>query len=478
MTIANLRKLAAIINAALDTLERELAAESLEFPALDVPYDSTAPAERVLERESAAHAVDLIVAASSQLCASVRKPTITTVELAWQHMLPAALRFLTAIDVVELLADAGAKGMHVQDIAQRADVDSEKLAHALRFCATYHVFTEVAPDVFANNRISSVLNKGKSYDVLRTISGFKYDDSNGHAARLDMNISTFLLASGALTQHYTDPRTKFSKEPTCTALARGAGFEGKSFFGWLEEPQNGPRLQTFGVAMRATTAWETHDAILEGFDWSNLPEGSVVVDIGGGIGNVVFPLYERFPHLSFEVQDRGKTCMHGQAVCVWNKKYPDAIASGRLSFRAHDFFEAQPRADASVFLIRHCIHNWADDYAIQILKHLRDAAQPSTRLVMVDHILPYACAASALDASSNIPGASLEPVPEPLLANLGHVGGNAFSMDQLMGAILNAKERTLEEHKRILEGSGWKIERVNRVRGDRLYGHIVAAPQL
>ncbi|KZV83651.1 S-adenosyl-L-methionine-dependent methyltransferase [Exidia glandulosa HHB12029] len=475
MTIATLRKLAAIINAALDTLERELAAESLEFPTLDAPYDSTAPPEGVLERESAAHAIDLIVAASSQLCASVRKPTLTMVELAWQHMLPAALRFLTAIDVIELLADVGPQGMHVQDIAQKADVDSEKLAHALRFCATYHVFTEVAPDVFANNRLSSVLNKGKSYDVLQTMSGSKYEDTNGHAAWLELNSSTFLPAAASLTQHNTDPRTKFSKEPTCTALARGAGFEGKSLFAWLEEPQNGPALQAFGVSMRATEAWETQDAILEAFDWSSLPEGSVVVDIGGGIGNIVFPLYERFPHLRFEVQDRGKTCMHGQA--VWNKKYPDAIASGRVTFREHNFFEAQPRTDAAVFLIRHCVHNWADAYAVKILQHLRNAAQPSTRLVVAEHILPYACAASVLDARSDIPGASLEPVPEPLLANLGRVCGNACSLDQLMQSILNAKERTLEEHARILEGSAWKIERVNRVRGDRLYGHIVAAPQ-
>lgn len=144
MTIANLRRLAAIINGALDTLESELATAALDFPALDEPYDSAAPVERVLEEEAAADAVDLIVAASSQLCASVRKPTVTMVDTAWQvwqlihqddtafsqegqHMLPVALYFLSTLDVVEILADAGQKGMHARDIASKADVDFENV---------------------------------------------------------------------------------------------------------------------------------------------------------------------------------------------------------------------------------------------------------------------------------------------------------------------------------------------------------------
>lgn len=32
----------------------------------------------------------------------------------------------------------------------------------LRFLATHHYFNEVMPDVFANNRLSSVLDTGKS----------------------------------------------------------------------------------------------------------------------------------------------------------------------------------------------------------------------------------------------------------------------------------------------------------------------------
>jgi len=39
-------------------------------------------------------------------------------------------------------------------------------ARILRILATNYIFTEVSPDVFANNRLSSVLDTGKSVEEL------------------------------------------------------------------------------------------------------------------------------------------------------------------------------------------------------------------------------------------------------------------------------------------------------------------------
>jgi hypothetical protein len=39
-------------------------------------------------------------------------------------------------------------------------------ARILRLLATNHIFTEVTPDVFANNRLSSVLDTGKPVEEL------------------------------------------------------------------------------------------------------------------------------------------------------------------------------------------------------------------------------------------------------------------------------------------------------------------------
>jgi len=40
------------------------------------------------------------------------------------------------------------------------------------------------------------------------------------------------------------------------------------------------------------------------YDWESLPEGSVVVDVGGGIGSVTDILAKAHPHLKFIIQDQ------------------------------------------------------------------------------------------------------------------------------------------------------------------------------
>lgn len=44
--------------------------------------------------------------------------------------------------------------------------DILNLARILRILAAYHIFTEIAPDIFAHNRISSALDTGKSVEEI------------------------------------------------------------------------------------------------------------------------------------------------------------------------------------------------------------------------------------------------------------------------------------------------------------------------
>lgn len=53
---------------------------------------------------------------------------------------------------------------------------------------------------------------------------------------------------------------------------------------------------------------------IAGFPWHELSEGSVVVDVGGGIGSTAMLLAHTFPHLKFIVQDRPQVVEHGIAV--------------------------------------------------------------------------------------------------------------------------------------------------------------------
>lgn len=86
-------------------------------------------------------------------------------------------------------------------------------------------------------------------------------------------------------------------------------------------------------------------------------------------------------------------------------------------FIATDFFDEQPvlPGEPGVFLLRNITHDWSDKYAVKILRQLRDAAIPSTKLVLISCITDYAC---------RLPDDEAEAPPAPLLANLG--GANIF----------------------------------------------------
>lgn len=82
--------------------------------------------------------------------------------------------------------------------------------------------------------------------------------------------------------------------------------------------------------------------------------------------------------------------------------------------------------DAAVFLLRYILHDWTDEQAIVLLRSLRAAALPTTRLVIAEKILPYA---SRVDRKSDIPGASRPTAEAPLLPNWGPAMADLYFYD-------------------------------------------------
>ena len=83
-----------------------------------------------------------------------------------------------------------------------------------------------------------------------------------------------------------------------------------------------------------------------------------------------------------------------------------------------------------MFLLRYILHNWSDDQAKAILHRLRVAALPTTRLVILEKIVPFA-SVEDLEASrtKEISGAFRPGAEYPLLPNWGPATADLYLYD-------------------------------------------------
>ena len=164
-------------------------------------------------------------------------------------------------------------------------------------------------------------------------------------------------------------------------------------------------------------------------------------------------LHKEFPDLKFVVQDLEKQIAAGEAVCralsrfysVYRLPVVEGTGAGSYCYGTgsaarsvpdfsgilitsssrrnivHDFFTPQPVKNASIYFLRVVLHDWSDIKALEIMKRLREAAGPSSKLLVFDSLAVHTCD----DPQST---ANLGPKPpKQLLTNLGIAGQGFFT---------------------------------------------------
>ncbi|KAJ7447576.1 O-methyltransferase [Mycena galericulata] len=467
---SHLRLLGDLILTSIDIIERRLEAESLAFPALAEPFDPGSQAESVLLEAQMLAATSHIVAAASQLIAMVRSPVQTLVEHSMVFHLPSCIRAVTESNMVEIIREAGPQGIHVTDIAEKNNTDPLKAARILRLLANHHIFTEILPDVFCSNRLSSVLDSRKSVIELQESPTLRHVNTSGISALILMHTDEAFKGSAYITEAFTNPATAHSNKATHSPWNIAAQTD-TFLFDWYDLPENAHRKTRFSFAMACSTKLEPPEAILAGFEWAALPEKAVIVDVGGGVGSTALVIAKAISHVNLVVQDRYSVIE--DAKTYWAQEAPELLESGRVKLEVHSFFTPQPFTDISVFLLRWIMHDWTDASAVQILRHLREAATPETKLLTVDIILPYTCPDASI--TEPIPGAARPPAPAPLLPNMGAASNMKYWLDFQMFVLGNCQERTLGHFVRLAVSSGWKVAQVHHIPGSSL-GQCVSVP--
>jgi hypothetical protein len=439
---SEITQLSDIIHSSVHDLLALSAANDWSLPELNKPFNPATGTFRT--NPDAARASAKIIGAAMQLAMTLMAPKQSVYSYLEGPLKAAALRVCLGTHVPEILSESGPEGMHVTQITERMGsqkVDSAKLGRLMRIMANNHVFRELKPDVFAHNMHSSILDVRKPVDAILANPSAKHDGTLGLAALWEYSLDEIAKSSMELLENMTDPKTAFSDNPILSAHQR-VFKHNLTTYDWYELPEQEYRRRRFSTGQTGIAAL-ADDSILLEYDWNALPKGSVVVDVGGGFGATSRYIAQHAPDLRFIVQDKSEVVAAG--IQAWKDR--DLLESKRVVFQDHDFFTPQPDNKATVFVLKNILHNWGDSYNIALLKHLRAAAMPETRVLIYGAIIQHVCPSDGDGANDS----------GPLLPTYGVQGEYQYLMDLIMMASYNAREYTQSALSELLLKAGWKI---------------------
>ena len=313
-----------------------------------------------------------------------------------------ALSVAAKLRVADTLA-AGPKA--VAELAEKTGTHAPSLYRLLRALASVGVFAEDAEGRFCQTPLSEVLRS----DVpgsMRAVADYCGADWSWRPW-------------GKLLESVRTGRTAFDD------------VFGEQAFEYLAK--HPAESAVFNEGMTGFSLQES-PAVAEAYDFS--PFGTVV-DVGGGHGHLLCTILKKYPGPRGVVFDAPHV-VEGAA-----PRIAEAGLSDRCRALGGDFFRSVPAGDA--YVMKHIIHDWADDKATTILRNCRAAANPGAKLLLVEMVIS--------------PGN--EPSPGKLL-------------DLEMLVIASGKERTEAEYAELLAGAGWKLTRIEATKSATsvIEGHL------
>lgn len=158
-----------------------------------------------------------------------------------------------------------------------------------------------------------------------------------------------------------------------------------------------------------------------------LPDSGVVMDLGGGHGELLAEVLRTRPGLRGVLFDLEHATEGAQAHLL------RAGVAERVTVTSGDFFSDLPRP-VDVVMLKSVLHDWNDDDAVRILKRAHDALAPNGRVLVLERVMP----------------GRVENLPE-------HRTTVRSDLNMLVG--LGGRERTVEDYATLLLSAGLSLRR-------------------
>lgn len=164
-----------------------------------------------------------------------------------------------------------------------------------------------------------------------------------------------------------------------------------------------------------------NEAVVAAYDFSRFKK---IIDIGGGQGKLITAILKANP------ETRGALFDTPNQTPGARRLFEQERISDRCEALTGDFLESLPEG-GDAYLLKHIIHDWDDQRAVEILKNCRRSMSPQARLLLVEEIVT--------DAPEFAPAKVLD-------------------IQQLL--MPGGRERTEEEYRKLLEAAGFELTAV------------------
>ncbi|AEF41213.1 methyltransferase [Hoyosella subflava] len=314
---------------------------------------------------------------------------VTLLELITGGWTAQALYVAAKFDIASVVADGPRTA---DEIAERVGTNPDATYRLMRALATHRIFTEDAQGRFALGPAGDPLRKDSPDTVRDLILMFGHPIHWEHWASLDYSVET---GKPALEKLRGMPLFEFT--------------ENNEEFGTV-----------FNRAMTSTSKMVTAP-LLAAYDFSQF---GVIADVGGGHGQLLAAILKQAPNSRGILFDLEPVVAGADAVLR------EAGVADRCTIAGGSFFEGVPE-NADAYVMKNIIHDWEDEKAKQILKHIRDAMNPAGKVLLMESVVP----------KGNAPHFS-----------------KWLDLEMLVQA--TGKERTEEQYRTLLASAGLTLTRV------------------